>query len=310
MNIHPGFVGCDVSKHHLDIFDARTGAHARIVNSAPEVAALARSLAQSRDLIVFEATGGYDEALRRALTALGCRFARVNPGRARDFAKAAGFLAKTDRVDAKMLATMGQALNLAADMPPDPEREMLSLLVKRRDQLVDMRAQEKTRMSEISDKEIRADLEAHIAWLSTRIACFNRKIVQACKQSAVIARETALTRTAPGVGQVTATVLAALMPELGARSPKQIAALAGLAPLNADSGHKRGQRTIKGGRRRVREALYMAAVSAVRSDTPFKAFYLRLREAGKPAKLALIAVARKLLTTLNAMVRDNAAFQV
>ena len=130
-----------------------------------------------------------------------------------------------------------------------------------------------------------------------------------CKQSAAIAGEIALTRTAPGVGQVTASVIAALLPELGHRSPKTIAALAGLAPFAADSGQWRGRRSIKGGRRRVRKALYMAALGAVRAGGVFKDFYLRLRAAGKPAKLALIAVARKLLTTLNAMVRDNVAFK-
>lgn len=307
MIIHPGFVGCDVSKLHLDIFDARTGVCERIANTTSALAAFAQRSAHNGDLVVFEATGGYDKALRQALARAGCRFARVNPGRARDFARAAGFLAKTDSVDARMLAAMGQALGVAADPVPNPARERLTLLVKRRDQLVAMRAQEKNRLAETADKRLARDLQTHLDWLSTRIARFNLAIALACKSPA-IAGHVALARTAPGVGPVTACVLAALMPELGARSPKQIAALAGLAPLNADSGQWRGQRCIKGGRRRVREALYMAALGAVRANTPFRAFYLRLREAGKPAKLALIAVARKLLTTLNAMLRDNAPY--
>lgn len=309
MIIHPGYVGCDISKHDLDIFDARTGVCKRIANAAPACAALAKSLARSGDLLVFEATGSYDRLLRAALSAAGARFARVNPGRARDFARAASYLAKTDTIDARMLAAMGQALELAPETAPDPEREKLTLLVKRRDQLVDMRAQEKTRLAEIADKKLRADLEAHIAWLAKRIARFNLDIALLCKQSPAIAGEIALTRTAPGVGAVTASVLAAQLPELGRRSPKTIAALAGLAPFAAESGQWRGHRAIKGGRRRVRQALYMAALAAVRKDGVFKAFYLRLRAAGKSAKLALIAVARKLLTTLNAMLRDNVAFQ-
>jgi transposase len=309
MNIHPGFVGCDVAKHFLDIFDARTGVCERIANAGPEAAALAAKLAASGDLIVFEATGAYDRTLRTALSAAGARFARVNPGRARDFARAAGALAKTDKIDARMLACMGQALELGPETIPDPEREKLTLLVKRRDQLVETRAQEKVRRGEIIDKKIRANIDAHIAWLDKHIARLNLEIALVCKQCASIAREIALTRTMPGVGAVTASVVAALLPELGQRSPKAIAALVGLAPFAADSGQRRGRRSIKGGRRRVRQALYIAAVSAVRADTPFKAFYLRLRAAGKPAKLALIAVARKLLTTLNAMVRDNVAFQ-
>ncbi len=308
MIIHPGFVGCDVAKHHLDIFDARTGVHHRIANAAPERAALAKKLARSGDFIVFEATGAYDRGLRTALVAAGARFARVNPGKARDFARAAGFLAKTDKVDARMLACMGQALELKPETSPDPEREKLTLLVKRRDQLVDARAQEKVRRAEISDKKIRASLDAHIAWLDKHIARFNLEIALLCKQSPAIAGDFALTRTMPGIGQVTASVVAALLPELGRRSPKALAALAGLAPFAADSGQWRGRRAIKGGRRRVRTALYVAAVSAVRADTPFKAFYLRLRAAGKPAKLALIAVARKLLVALNAMLRDKVAF--
>lgn len=302
MIIHPGFAGCDISKHYLDIFDARSGVHERIANRAPQCAALAASLASSGDLIVFEATGSYDRGLRAALSAAGARFARVNPGRARDFARGAGFLAKTDRVDARMLAAMGQALDLGAETSAEPEREALTLLVKRRDQLVDMRAQEKTRLAEIADKKLRADLEAHIAWLTKRIVRFDLDIALACKQSASIAGEIALTRTAPGVGAVTASVVAALLPELGRRSPKTIAALVGLAPFAAESGQWRGHRAIKGGRRRVRQALYMAALGAVRKGGVFKAFYLRLRAAGKSAKLALVAVARKLLVDRKSVV--------
>lgn len=308
MIIHPGFVGCDVAKHFLDTFDARTGVSERVANAAPQWAALAKKFARSGDLVVFEATGAYDRGLRTALADAGARFARVNPGRARDFARAAGYLAKTDRVDARMLAAMGQALKLGPETIADPERERLTLLVKRRDQLVETRAQEKVRRAEIIDKKIRTDIDAHIAWLDKHIARLNLDIALLCKQSPAIAGEIALTRTAPGIGQITSSVLAALLPELGRRSPKTIAALAGLAPFAADSGQRRGRRAIMGGRRRVRTALYIAAVSAVRADTPFKAFYLRLRAAGKPAKLALVAVARKLLTTLNAMVRDNVPF--
>lgn len=309
MIIYPGFVGCDVSKLYLDIFDARTGVCARIANGRAAITALARQVAQSGDLIVFEATGGYDRALRAALTEHGARFVRVNPAKARDFARAAGVLAKTDRIDARVLAMMGQALGLGAQTAVEPEREALALLVKRRDQLVDMRAQEKVRRAEIADTKLRADIDAHIAWLNRRVARLNLDIALLCKQSAALAREIALARTAPGVGPVTASVLAALLPELGHRSPKQIAALAGLAPFAADSGQWRGHRAIKGGRRRVRQAVYMAALGAIRAGGDFAAFYKHLRAQGKAAKLALIAVARKLLVTLNAMLRDNVAFQ-
>lgn len=308
MIIHPGFVGCDVSKHHLDVFDAGSGQSQRRLNTADAAAALAHAAAQSGDLVVFEATGAYDRRLRDALAAAGARFVRVNPGRARDFARAAGFLAKTDKVDARMLAAFGQALAPSADAAPDGERERLSALVKRRDQLVKMRAQERVRASECADADIAVLIEEHLAWLDARIRDLNARIKAQTKASPVIAREIARLQSAPGVGPVTATVLVALLPELGARSPKTIAALAGLAPLNADSGQKRGQRRIRGGRRRVREALYMAAISAIRSKTRLGRFYRRLRDAGKSAKQAIIAVARKLLVALNAMARDNTAF--
>jgi transposase len=308
MIIHPGFVGCDVSKHHLDIFDARSGQSERRLNTPEAAAALARDAAERGDLVVFEATGAYDRGLRQALAAAGAAHVRVNPGRARDFARAAGFLAKTDKVDARMLAAFGQALNPAADAAPDRDRERLGEMLKRRDQLVKTRAQERVRKSECADGDIRADIEAHLVWLDTRIKNFDLRIGALAKTNAAIAKQIAHLKSAPGVGPVTATVLVALMPELGARSPKTIAALAGLAPLNADSGQKRGQRRIRGGRRRVREALYMAALSAARSQTRLGAFYRRLRQAGKSAKQAIIAVARKLLVALNAMVRDNAAY--
>lgn len=302
--IHPDIVGCDVSKHHLDLFDA--GVSERIDNSAGGCAALAARL-EGR-FVVFEATGGYDRTLRDALAAAGVRFARINPGRARDFARAAGFLAKTDKVDARMLAAFGQALKPGPDTPPDRAREKLGELVKRRDQLVKMRMQERVRRSEAPAGAMRDDIGDHLAWLDVRIKGIDAAIAALSATEAPLKRAIAHLKTAPGVGQVTATVLAALMPELGARSPKTIAALAGLAPLNADSGQMRGQRRIKGGRRRVREALYMAAVSAIRCNRRYGDFYARLRSAGKAAKSAIIAVARKLLIALNAMVRDNAPF--
>lgn len=304
--IHPGFVGIDVSKLHLDVFDA--GVSERCANTPDACAALAARLARAGRFAVFEATGAYDRALREALAGAKVRFARVNPGRARDFARAAGFLAKTDAVDARMLAAMGQALAPAPDPAPDHDRERLAELVKRRDQLVKMRAQESVRRRECDDSGVRRDIDSHLTWLDRRIDQIEIRIQALAKTSATIATQMARLKSAPGVGPVTATVLVALMPELGTRSPKTIAALAGLAPLNADSGQKRGQRRIHGGRRRVREALYMAAISAIRSQSRFCDFYRRLRQAGKSAKQAIIAVARKILVALNAMVRDNAVF--
>jgi transposase len=300
--IHPDVVGCDVSKQTLDVFDQ--GVSESIANTPAACAALAARL--TGRFVVFEATGGYDRALREALTAAGVGFSRINPGRARDFARAAGFLAKTDKVDARMLAMFGKALEPAAETAPDPAREKLADLVKRRDQLVKMRAQERVRAGEAP--ALRDDIEAHVRWLDARIEHLEAAIAALCKSAETLKRTIAQLKSAPGVGQVTATVLVALMPELGARSPKTIAALAGLAPINADSGQTRGQRRIRGGRRRVREALYMAAISAARSNSRYGAFYRRLREAGKAPKAAIIAVARKLLISLNAMLRDGCIY--
>jgi transposase len=235
-------------------------------------------------------------------------YARVNPGQARDFARSAGFLAKTDRVDARMLARLGEALRPRPAEPADAARERLSRLHKRRDQLVAMRKQERARLSELLEDDLLEYLTRHLAWLNAEIATLDKRIAQAIVADPRLQATCGLLRSLPGVGPVTATTLLALVPELGRRSPKTIAALAGLAPLNRDSGLHRGKRAIHGGRRRVREALYMAAVAACRSDTRFAATYRTLVGLGKPAKLALIAVARKLLVTANAMVRDQQSF--
>jgi transposase len=308
MTIPPEVVGIDVSKHTLDIFDAGVGRSQTVANTAGATAALARELAGLGRFVVLEATGSYDARLRRALEAALVPYARVNPGQARDFARAAGFLAKTDRLDARMLARLGQTLRPRPAEPADGARERLSRLHRRRDQLVAMRKQERTRLSDLSEDDLLEDLQRHLAWLNAEIAVLDKRIAQAITADPRLTHTCRIVRSLPGVGPVTATTLLALVPELGHRSPKTIAALAGLAPLNRDSGLHRGKRTIRGGRRRVREALYMAAVAACRSDTPFAATYRTLTGLGKAPKLALIAVARKLLITANAMVRDQQAY--
>lgn len=305
MNIHPDVIGIDVSKRHLDVFDPREDRSFRIGNVEETLLPLAQRWREEGRFIVFEATGVYDRRLAKALIASGVAFARVNPARARDFARAAGFIAKTDAIDARMLAAMGSVMKPAPTPPPDPGRERLAGLVQRRDQLVAMRAMERVRRSESAPREALDSLERHIAWLDGEIKAADEAIRAHVKACAPAAREISLTRTAPGVGEVTACVIAACLPELGQRSPRTIAALVGLAPINADSGQKRGQRIIRGGRRRARQALYMAAISAIRCNPRFKAFYERLRLAGKPPKVAIVAVARKLLITLNAMLRDQ-----
>ena len=308
MIITPDVVGIDVSKHTLDVFDAGLSRSETVPNSLQATAALAGALAGRGRFVVLEATGRYDGRLRRALEAAGVAYARVNPGRARDFARAAGFLAKTDKVDARMLARLGEALRPAPAEPTDAARERLTRLHRRRDQLVAMRKQERARLSEAAEDDLLDDLQRHLAWLGAQIAHLGKLIAQAIAADLRLKQTCDILRSLPGVGPVTATTLVALVPELGRRSPKTIAALAGLAPLNRDSGLHRGRRSIRGGRRRVRQALYMAAVSACRSDSRFALAYRALLAAGKAPKLALIAVARRLLVTANAMVRDQQCF--
>ena len=297
-------VGIDVSKQYLDIFDEGLGVPERIANATQAITQIAARW-RCDVLVVFEATGVYDLELREALSEAGIRFARINPARARDFARASGQLAKTDPIDARMLAAFARAMQPATEPTANPARNALAGLAKRRDQLVRMRAQEKNRRSETDDRAMAERIGRLIEVLDGEIAEIEADIRGLIKAEREIADDARLMRSLPGVGPVACMQLIAKMPELGHVGAKQIAALAGLAPFNVDSEAFRGKRKIAGGRKRVRDALYMAALNAVRRADPFKAFYARLRRAGKPAKLALIAVARKLLTVLNAMMRDR-----
>jgi transposase len=303
------YVGIDVSKHQLDIFDEAVGVPERIANATQAITQLVARW-RCDTLVVFEATGVYDLELREALRQAGIRFARINPARARDFARASGQLAKTDPIDARMLAAFARAMKPITEQVATPVRNALARLAKRRDQLVAMRAQEKNRRSEADDRAMVGRIGRFIEVLDGEIAEIEADISALIKAEQEISEDAQLMRSLPGIGPVACMQLLAQMPELGQVGPKQVAALAGLAPFNVDSGTYRGKRKIAGGRKRVRDALYMAALNAVRRADPFKAFYTRLREAGKPAKLALIAVARKLLTVLNAMMRDRKPYKM
>lgn len=302
-------VGIDVSKQYLDIFDEALGVPERIANATQAITQLVARW-RCDALVVFEATGVYDLELREALRRAGLRFARINPARARDFARASGQLAKTDPIDARMLAAFARAMKPATEQVVTPARNALARLAKRRDQLVLMRAQEKNRRSEADDRAMAERIGRLIEVLDDEITAIETDINALIKAETEIADDAQLMRSLPGIGPVACMQLIAQMPELGKVGPKQVAALAGLAPFNVDSGTYRGKRKIGGGRKRVRDALYMAALNAVRRADPFKIFYTRLRHAGKPAKLALIAVARKLLTVLNAMIRDRKPYKI
>lgn len=286
MTLYPFVVGCDISKHHLDLHHSTQGTTRRIANTADAVAAWIDGLSDTSCLVVMEATGRYDTAFRHALAERGIAHARVNPEQARHFARATGRRAKTDAIDAAMLADLGGRLPLRIEPPAEPARVRLTALSRRRDQLVAMRKQERTRRAEETDAHIAADLDEHLALLDARIDAFDRAIPDAMRSDPALTRQAALLRSAPGIGPVAATVLIAHLPELGRLSPKAAAALAGLAPYNNDSGSFRGKRSVRGGRTRIRQALYMAALAAARSPTPLGRFHQRLRDAGKPPKVA------------------------
>jgi transposase len=308
MTIQNELIRFHINKLLLDVLYLRDGVTLGIANAAAAAAVLAAALVGRDTLVVFEATGRYDATLRAALAQTGVAYVRVNPEQARHFARATGRRAKTDAIDARMLAELGSRLALRRTVPADPGRERLTRLTRRRDQLVAMRKQERVRHSEEHDEELRADLAQHLTWLDGQITRLDRAIVQAVHANAALEHAEALLRSVPGIGPVTAAVLLGQLPELGQTSAKAIAALAGLAPYNNDSGAFSGKRSVRGGRKRVRQALYMAALSATRGASPLAAFHRRLRHAGKPPKLAIVATARKLLTTLNAIVRQQTPY--
>lgn len=308
MTVSHCYVGCDISKHHIDLYDLERGRLWRIANEESAVSALAAELSGTNAFVVLEATGSHDRLLRRALASKKVPFKRVNPMMARRFGEACGRRAKTDALDARMLAELGAALLPQADPAPSATCEQLTALTRRRDQLVTMRAMEKVRLHEAHDAVVEDSLVEMIAILGNKIAELEEAIQLLIKADDKLAARERLLATAPGIGPVAATTLLALMPELGSVSPKRIAALAGLAPFNRDSGRMKGKRSIAGGRARVRRALYMAALAAVRSCKRMKRFYDRVVSTTGAKKPALIAVARKLLTCLNAMVRDQKAW--
>jgi len=305
--LHPVFIGCDVSKAHLDLFDSQTRTHLRLDNTPAAVEAWLAALGGRDVTVILEATGRYDRCLCAALERNGRAYCRVNPARARDFARASGLLAKTDAIDARMLARMGETLRPAVSTPPDPARRRLADLHARRDQLVSMRQQERARLHGSEPAE-RDSLERHLAWLDAEIAMVEEACSNLVQADERLSEQNARLRSIPGIGPVTAFTLIALMPELGEGSSKAMAALAGLAPFNVDSGLQRGQRHIRGGRKRVRDALYMAALVAHRLRKPFAGTTQAMAAKGKPFKVMIIAIARKILVIANALIRDRTTF--
>jgi len=308
--MEPLFVGIDVAKDELAIHIHPT---AEAFGVPYDEAGLARLLARLHELapmlIVCEATGGYEIPLAAALASAGLPLAIVNPRQVRDLARALGQLAKTDTVDAKLIALFAEKVRPPAQPLADETARRLGELVTRRRQLLEILAGESNRRPLVRDRTVRRRLDAHIAWLRREIRDLETDLGSTIRGSAAWRETDDLLRSVPGVGPITSASLIAELPELGQLGRRQIAALAGLAPINRDSGQWRGRRCIGGGRRVVRSALYMATVVAVRYNPVLAAFYARLRAAGRPSKVALTASMRKLLTILNAMLRDRRSWQ-
>lgn len=299
------FVGIDVAKADFVVGCRPTGVTWTAGNDTAGIAAtVARLLADAPTLVVLEATGGYETALVAALATAGLPLVVTNPRQVRDFAKATGQLAKTDRLDAAVLALFAERVRPTPHALPDAASQALSALMARRRQLLDMLVAERNRL-EHAQGAVRRSVLQHVRWLERRVTEVDRDLDDTIRRSPVWRAKENLLRTVPGVGPVVSRTLLAGLPELGTLNRKQIAALAGVAPMARDSGRLKGKRLVWGGRAPVRAALFMGALVAARRNPVIRAFYARLVIAGKPKKLALTACMRKLLTILNAMVRTN-----
>ena len=305
MKEFPLFVGIDVSKDRLDVAVRPTGKTWQVPYDAEGISSLVGNLRELvPQLVVLEATGGMELAVAGELALADVPIAVVNPRHVRDFARAAGKLAKTDALDAQVLAHFAEAMQPEPRPLPDATTQELKALVARRRQLVEMITAEKNRMR-TATRSIRPKVQEHVRWLEEDLQNLDQDLGDFMRSSPMWKDKDELLRSTPGVGPVLSMTLLSDLPELGALNRGEIAALVGVAPFNRDSGTLRGKRTVWGGRSQVRAALYMAALVATRYNPVLRDFYQRLCAAGKPKKVALTACMRKLLTILNVMVRDN-----
>lgn len=303
-------IGIDVSKDRLDLAWRPTGERWTAPNTERGIRAICRRLrTPAPTLIVLEATGGLELPLTGALAAAGLPVVVVNPRQIRDFAKATGQLAKTDALDAAVLAQFAEAVRPPVRPLPDAATQALSALLLRRRQLIGMRTAEQNRLGS-SPAPMRKGIRAHITWMEGRLADLDEELATTIRESPLWREKDDLLQSTPGVGPVLALTLLASLPELGTLTRQQIAALVGVAPLNRDSGRFRGSRRVWGGRAHVRAALYMGALVATRFNPVIRAFYQRLCAAGKAKKVALTACMRKLLTMLNAMLKHRTPWTI
>jgi transposase len=300
------FIGIDVSKKLLEVGVHQSDYHFRCPNDPQNFPALIAELISLRPArIVLEATGGLERALLQALHTVGLPVVVVNPRQVRDFAKALGILAKTDRLDAGVLAHFAAAIQPAIRPVKAQQETELDALVGRRSQLSEMLTQEKNRRGSAATKATRDDIQKHIDWLEDSIQELDEKLKEQLECSAIWQQKDRILQSVTGIGFVTSLALLADCPELGQLNRHQIAKLAGVAPLNRDSGQQRGTRHIYGGRAQLRCKLYMATLTAIRFNPVIKSFYQRLTAKDKPKKVAIVACMRKLLTIVNVMIREN-----
>jgi len=299
------WVGVDVSKAQLEVALGAAGELFSVANDQRGVAALVARLEKAApQRVIVEASGGLEVAVVAELGAAGLPVVVINPRQARDFARATGQLAKTDALDARMLALFAERVCPPLRALPSQEQRELKALVARRRDLVEMITAERNRLSS-APKLLHKEITAHIRWLEGRLKQRDRDLERTLRSSPLWREQENLLKSMPGVGPVNCFTLVAELPELGQLNRRQIAKLVGIAPLNRDSGAMRGKRTTWGGRASVRAALYMATLAAVRCNPVLRAFHARLRAAGKPPKLALVAAMRKLLTILNPMLKHR-----
>jgi transposase len=304
------FVGIDVAKDRLDVHLRPSGEAFAVARDGEGVADLAERLRTARpQLIVLEATGGFEQVVAAQLAGAGLPLVVVNPRQIRDFARAIGRLAKTDRVDAAVIAHFAEAVRPPVRPLPDAQARLLGELVTRRRQVIDMMVAEGNRMRQVETKRLKKRIERHRSTLQAELTAIDSELDETIRGTPIWRESEDLLKSVPGIGNVVARTLLAELPELGTLDRRKIAALVGVAPFSRDSGTMRGKRTIWGGRAQVRGVLYMAALVASRFNPLIAAFYQRLLAAGKSKKLALTACMRKLLVTLNAILRDRTPWQ-
>ena len=304
------FIGIDVAKDRLDVHVRPGGEAFAVARDGEGVAALVERLKGSKPgLIVLEATGGFEQVVAAGLAGAGLPVVVVNPRQIRDFARALGRLAKTDRIDAEVIALFAERVRPELRPLPDEQARELDELVTRRRQVIEMMVAEGNRARRLASRRLKKRIAHHQAVLQKELTEIERELDDTIRQSPIWRETEDLLKSVPGIGNATARTLIAELPELGSLDRREIAALVGLAPFNRDSGTLRGKRTIWGGRAPVRAVLYMAALVASRHNPVIRAFYQRLLAAGKSKKLALVACMRKLLTILNAIVRDRTPWQ-